>query len=106
LLPFAAITDDDALGVAAYRTKLETLPTGRPGDKRPHDAIIRDLDEAGQPFRVLVLKTDMTVPYTSVFLRPECGDWSPGGRRGDGSRSSAAVVHSDDRDFGRFAGLR
>jgi len=73
----AAVADDDAPGVAAYRTKLDALLAGRPVDKRPHEAIIRDLDEAGKLFRVLVLKTDMTVPYTSVFLRLECGYWSP-----------------------------
>jgi L-fucose mutarotase/ribose pyranase (RbsD/FucU family) len=73
----AAVADDDAPGVAAYREELDKLLAGRPVDKRPHEEIIGDLDEAGKLFRVLVLKTDMTVPYTSVFLRLECGYWSP-----------------------------
>lgn len=26
---------------------------------------------------ILVIKTDMTVPYTSVFVQLDCGYWSP-----------------------------
>jgi len=33
-----------------------------------HEQIISRLDEAGQTFRVLIIKTDMTLPYTSVFF--------------------------------------
>jgi len=73
----AAVSETDAPGVGDYRAKLDTLLEGRPVDKLPHEEIIRQLDEAGKLFRVLVIKTDMTVPYTSVFLRLECGYWSP-----------------------------
>ncbi len=30
----------------------------------------------GKTFHILVLKTRMTIPYTSVFIRLECGYWS------------------------------
>jgi len=42
----------------------------------PHEQIISKLDEAGKTFHILVLKTRMTIPYTSVFLRLDCGYWS------------------------------
>ena len=42
----------------------------------PHEEIISKLDEAGQKFHVLVLKTRMTIPYTSVFIRLDCGYWT------------------------------
>ena len=32
---------------------------------------------AGKTFHVLLLKTNHTQPYTSVFLQLECGYWSP-----------------------------
>lgn len=73
----AAVAEADAPGVGDYRAKLDRLLAGRPVDKLPHEEIIRELDEAGKLFRVLVFKTDMTLPYTSVFLRLECGYWSP-----------------------------
>ena len=31
---------------------------------------------AGATFRVLIIKTDMTLPYTSVFCELDCGYWS------------------------------
>jgi hypothetical protein len=34
------------------------------------------LDEAGKTFNVLILKTNLTLPYTSVFLELDCGYWS------------------------------
>jgi hypothetical protein len=45
--------------------------------QKPHDEIIAELDAAGQKFRVLAIKTALLVPYTSVFLRLECGYWTP-----------------------------
>jgi hypothetical protein len=39
------------------------------------------LDKAAETFRVLVLKTDLALPYTSVFLELDCGYWSPGAER-------------------------
>jgi hypothetical protein len=43
----------------------------------PHDELIQKLDAAGEKFRVLVLKTNLTVPYSSVFIELDCGYWTP-----------------------------
>ena len=40
------------------------------------DEIIAELDRAGQKFHILLLKTNLTIPYTSVFLQLECGYWN------------------------------
>jgi len=29
-------------------------------------------------YKILVLKTDQTVPYTSVFIKLDCGYWNEG----------------------------
>lgn len=42
----------------------------------PHEEIIGQLDTAGSTFRVIVVKTRCVIPYTSVFIRLECGYWS------------------------------
>jgi hypothetical protein len=60
-----------------YRTGLDRLLMGTVVERTPHEAIIRDLDRAGSLVHVLVLKTNLTLPYTSVFLRLECGYWTP-----------------------------
>jgi hypothetical protein len=41
----------------------------------PHDRLIANIEEAGKHFNILVLKTNLTVPYTSVFIRLDCKYW-------------------------------
>ncbi len=41
-----------------------------------HEQLLEMVDEAGENFQVLVLKTNLTVPYTSVFIRLDCGYWN------------------------------
>lgn len=65
-----------AKGVTAYREKLTRLLAKRPATPLPHEQIIAMLDKAGEMFRVLILKTRMKLPYTSVFLQLDCGYWS------------------------------
>src|ERR1035441_769348 len=69
------VDENDAPGVSAYRQQLRTLLGGVPWQGAPHDEIVAMLDQAGRAFRVLILKTGMTIPYTSVFLRLECAYW-------------------------------
>jgi D-ribose pyranose/furanose isomerase RbsD len=73
-LPF--VTDEDAPGVTTYRSEVTPLLQEFPVEHVPHEQIIADVDEAGKTFRVLVLKTNMTIPYTSVFIRLDCKYWS------------------------------
>jgi hypothetical protein len=73
-LPFVA--EAHAPGVAAYREALAAALAGEATRSLPHEEIIALLDEAGRLFRVLLLKTTLTLPYTSVFVRLECGYWS------------------------------
>lgn len=70
------VTEADAPGISAYRARLAGLLAGAPVTKLPHETIIAKLDEAGKTFQVLLLKTNMTIPYTSVFLQLECGYWN------------------------------
>lgn len=73
-LPF--VTDDDVPGASAYRYAVTSLLHDYPIEALPHEKIISTIDEAGKEFRVLVLKTNMAIPYTSVFIRLDCKYWS------------------------------
>lgn len=73
----AAVSETDAPGITAYRAELERVLAGAVVERTPHETIIRDLDKAGSLVHVLILKTNLTLPYTSVFLRLECGYWTP-----------------------------
>ncbi len=70
-----AVTENAAPGIGSYRGELASLLHGKESVKMPHEEIIRKLDEAGKTFHVLILKTTMTQPYTSVFLQLQCGYW-------------------------------
>lgn len=71
-----AVPESDAAGVTAYREALGSV-LGKSGPQSlPHEQIIAKLDEAGKTFHILVLKTRMTIPYTSVFIRLDCGYWT------------------------------
>jgi len=73
-LPF--VTDEDAPGVTTYRSEVTPLLQEYPLEQLPHEKIIAQIDEAGKTFQVLVLKTNMTIPYTSVFIRLDCKYWT------------------------------
>jgi hypothetical protein len=73
-LPF--ISDADAPGASAYRVEVADVLRKYPVQSRPHEKLISDIDEAGKTFHVLVLKTNMTIPYTSLFIRLDCKYWS------------------------------
>ncbi|HLO97756.1 MAG TPA: hypothetical protein VK171_04100 [Fimbriimonas sp.] len=70
-----ALDDRLAPGSEAIRTSLEFLFAPTPITKLPHDEIIQMIDNAAQTFKVLVVKTDCLIPYTSAFIRLDCGYW-------------------------------
>jgi len=70
------VPESDATGVTAYREALEKLLGQSEVQSLPHEQIISKLDDAGKTFHILVLKTNLTIPYTSVFIRLDCGYWS------------------------------
>lgn len=73
-LPY--VEEDDAPGADAYREQLDTLLANNPPAPVLHEEMIGRVDEASRLVHVLVLKTTMTVPYSSVFLRLNCKYWS------------------------------
>lgn len=70
------VSEADAPGVTDYRSKLKESLKGRQVKIMPHEDIIRELDKEAENFNILLLKTNMTIPYTSVFLRLDCGYWN------------------------------
>lgn len=76
-----AVPEDDAPGVTVYRDSLNHFLEDFNDRKLemhslPHEEIISKLDDAGKTFHVLVLKSTLTIPYTSVFIRLDCGYWT------------------------------
>lgn len=70
------VSEADAPGITAYRDQLSAFLKGRDAQMLPHEQIISKLDTIGQTFRILIIKTNMALPYTSVFLQLDCAYWS------------------------------
>ena len=70
------IPEKDAPGIEAYRTQLNDILNGKEISIMPHEQIIRHLDEGAKLFNILILKTTLTIPYTSVFINLDCNYWS------------------------------
>lgn len=70
------VPEADAPGINVYRDNLNKLLADRPVSRLPHEVIINRLDQAGKTFKVLLIKTPLTLPYTSVFFELECGYWN------------------------------
>ena len=73
-LPY--VPESDAPGVSAYRQQLEKLLAGTSAQHEQHTSLIQQLDDAGKMYRIVVLKTRMAIPYTTVFLRLNAKYWS------------------------------
>lgn len=70
------VSEEDAPGIASYQKQLTELLKGYEVRAVPHEEIISRLDRVGEMFRVLLVKTKMRIPYTSVFFELECGYWN------------------------------
>ena len=70
------VVEAHAPGIESVRGELQSLLKGSGAQTLAHEAIIEQLDEAGESFKVVIIKTDLVLPYTSVFIRLDCGYWS------------------------------
>ena len=71
------LTDRLAPGADHYKKDLYRAFKGRSVQGVLHTDLIAKLDEAGKTFKVVILKTNMTLPYTSVFFNLDCKYWGP-----------------------------
>ncbi len=72
----ASLDDSLAPGAAGYKRDLAGLLDGHDVISRMHEEIIYNLDTAARTFQVMVVKTSMSIPYTSVFLQLDCRYWN------------------------------
>lgn len=75
------VEEEDAPGVTAYRRELEALLSPYTQLTLPHEEILSRLDEAGRSFRILVVKSRMRIPYSSIFIQLGCGYWTDAAER-------------------------
>ena len=74
------VAEQDAPGISAYRQLLSGLlekffPVS-PAKAILHRDMIRTIDEAAKTYNVLIIKTNIALPYTPVFFELSAGYWS------------------------------
>lgn len=69
------VKESDAPGISKLRKELQACFDEAAVYRMPHEEIIAKLDQTGSMFEVLIVKSSITLPYTSVFLELDCGYW-------------------------------
>jgi len=69
------IKEEQVAGIEEFRTLAEKTLEEREVNTLLHDEVFSMLDESSSLFRVLVIKTNCILPYTSVFLQLDCSYW-------------------------------
>jgi hypothetical protein len=72
----AFVTEKDAKGIDSYRKNLGKIVESKKVQTMLHEDIIEALDNSAKVFDVLIIKTNLTIPYTSVFFQLDCGYWN------------------------------
>jgi len=72
----AFLSEDLVPGVDAFREELAKRLAGASVQTLLHESVFQKLDEASRLFNVVVLKSECTIPYSSVFIQLDCGYWN------------------------------
>jgi len=67
------IDERDYPGVSQLRRQIAAPFSKDQVSSIPHTEVMSRIDEAGKTFRILFIKTSETIPYTSVYMRLDCG---------------------------------
>ena len=71
------VPEDLAPGINICRKRLRDM-LSRYGTKPVlHEELIARMDQVARTFRILMIKTNLTLPYTTVFMELDCGYWGP-----------------------------
>lgn len=63
-------------GIESFKTSLHEILEGADVQTILHESVFAQIDEASKLFKVLVLKTEGVIAYSSVFLQLDCKYWT------------------------------
>jgi hypothetical protein len=69
------ITEDLSPGVDSLKKSIHSSLKGFEINKILHNEVFARLDSTSRLFNVVVLKTESTIPYSSVFIQLDCAYW-------------------------------
>jgi hypothetical protein len=71
------VPDELAPGIDACRKRLSGMLAKYGTKPILHEDLIARMDQVARTFKILMIKTNLTLPYTTVFMELDCGYWSP-----------------------------
>ena len=86
-LPF--VSEQKAPGISSYRSQISTLLRGYEVNSRLHQSLIEEVGKDSAQYRILILKTKLAIPYTSVFIHLDCKYWGA-----EDERNLRETIHS------------
>jgi len=70
-----SVAECDAPGATAVRQGLYQVLGHHDARELDHELILSMLASSGRLFRILILKSTLSIPYSSIFLELDCGYW-------------------------------
>lgn len=70
------LKEQQAKGVTDLTRNLRKVFANRPVKTMLHDSVFSKLNNASKLFKVVIFKTNETVPYSSVLLELDCAYWN------------------------------
>ncbi len=70
------VTEDMSKGIDSLRKEINNILGSHKPEVMLHEAVFGKLDESAKLFNIVVLKTNTTIPYSSVFIELDCGYWN------------------------------
>ncbi len=70
------VSEKNASGIGEYRSRLDDVLKGYCVVRAKHEELIAKLDASSKMFEIVIIKTNMKLPYTSVFMELGCGYWN------------------------------
>lgn len=83
------VAESDAPGVGEYKKNLVKIVGGATLQKNDHADLIDRLAKDSEKFQIFIIKTDLTIPYSSVFIEIDCGYWN-----GDAEQRLRSAIQS------------
>ena len=84
------ITEDMVEGIDSLKKGIAAV-CGDEARSVMHEELISRLDSAGKLFNVVIIKTPLTVPYTTTFFELDCDYWT-----GDQQAALDALIEMND----------
>jgi len=70
------ISEEQSKGITKFIENSKSVLANQSVKTILHDSVFKKLDQEAKLFKILVIKTNEVIPYTSVFMQLDCAYWN------------------------------